>query len=286
MAVLSSLGLAAGLQLNKTFGLPGSELNATRATFTVLMLLPCALFLPWPSEPWFYVGGIISGFASFVGMRITFRLSAQHNGRVASLYLPVKMFAAFIIWFAISEQARAHVHTNPLTTLGIIGCLVLAAAALALIRKNDVSWNSFLAVAPLGVMYAATDIISRMGLEGALWERIFLYVWLLNFTMVLLNAVALARSDKKERRRFIKLCRGKKLGQAALIMAFIYGSTWVVGIGSITLAPNPAYVGVFQMLVPVWLLVYNRLVGETDTASPYAGTALVASAIGLALLTL
>jgi drug/metabolite transporter (DMT)-like permease len=58
---------------------------------------------------------------------------------------------------------------------------------------------------------------------------------------------------------------GSTLGQTCYFIALM-------------LAPNPAYVSMVALLAPVWLLIYHRVAGIKDDASPVAGTVLVLSA--------
>lgn len=54
---------------------------------------------------------------------------------------------------------------------------------------------------------------------------------------------------------------------------------------SLSMVINPAFTYILGALVPVWIMIYHRLRGIKDNASPLAGKAMVISAIILLYVT-
>ena len=62
-------------------------------------------------------------------------------------------------------------------------------------------------------------------------------------------------------------------------VALFHPVSWVFVCLAIILTPNPAYVSVITGLAPIWFMVYYRLKGIKDDASPMAGMFMAVAAI-------
>lgn len=280
-AVLISFTAAAFSEANRIFKMDGFRLNFWRSLVAVVLVFPATLFVEWPMFGWFYAAVLFNGIALIIASTLKFNAAAKHNGRVASLFMPVKVFFAFFLWLAISKQALADQMANPWQFAGIMGTFVLAAGALFLMRRNDVGWQAFLYVAPVGVLFAVTDVVVKLLSEGQdPLEMSVIYVFLSFLVAMVLSGLFLIVRHSPD-----KELLPPKMFRAAFIIGILGAVTFTLFLLGVIHAPNPAYVTAVAMLSPVWLMFYHKLRGIKDDASPFAGFLLVASAITLAVLT-
>jgi hypothetical protein len=280
LALASSLISAQNVEMNRRAKQEGFRLNLWRMGLSSLFWLPLALLQPWPifTHHWlFYLAAAASGIALIVGFTIQNDLAQRHNGRVAVIHMPLKAVVVFLLWAICMPEARAHYFENLAMTLGVLGCLSVMAAALMAFRKNDISWHSLQAVLPIVGLYAASDIFTRLTMPTAdLQSSLIVFLFVMTLSSVVASLLwwpwrprpELSLTHPKLVRAAGWAAVGGTLNQACFFSALMLG-------------PSPAYVSMVALLTPVWLLMYHRVKGIPDNASPLAGTALVLAAIVL-----
>ncbi|MDD9912875.1 MAG: hypothetical protein OXR68_04605 [Alphaproteobacteria bacterium] len=268
-------------ETNRRYKISGAELNCARVFVGTLALLPIVVWLPWPTNPYFYLIAFISGAIGGLGMRYFFRISAQYNGRVANLYKPLRIFLMFSIWFCIDQSFRHNFLQDPWVMMGILGCMAIAISSVLIMRKNSIGWEAFLASVPVSIMFTISDVTVKLVIPwDMLVENIFVYVFISFFITACLETVNLTQQGK------LKLVFLPSTLKAALVVGPLSLAVLFFAVMGFVLAPNPAYASMITLLVPVFLLVYHRIANIPDDASPLAGTVLALSALAFAFLTL
>ena len=121
----SSLLMGVMSEVNRRFKLDGFRLNFWRSLVITVLLFPAMLVVDWPKlETSFYLTAFLSGITASVGMTLLLNLSANHNGRIAALYSPIKMFTLYAVWLLIDGQARTSFTQNHFHALGDMPILV------------------------------------------------------------------------------------------------------------------------------------------------------------------
>jgi hypothetical protein len=273
--LLSTLAAAVIPEINRRVKLNPHQLNFWRSLTASIMMLPALPWMYWPEPSVFYLA--VFCYASFVlvGMIIILTMAARHNGRVASMFMPVKIFAAFILWILVEPGAWGEFISSP-ARAWIIGfsCLIMIGCMQAL-RANDNGFKAFLAVAPVGVMYAVVDIASRIGIAPYdLLPATLTFMFLSYVLSTFMTGAVLAALNPEDEKMFSMkaLKAGTAIGFVHIVLLF--GATMCV-----ILAPNPAYYSLIQMLLPVFLMAYHKLIGLPDDASPKVGLIMVAAAM-------
>jgi hypothetical protein len=244
---------------------------------SALFWLPLALIQQWPHDPLFYVAAVFGGLVLIVGFTIQTDLAVKHNGRVAIVHMPLKAILVFVVWTLVSVHAREHLMEHSMKVLGVLVCLGVMVGALFSFRKHDVSWSSFKAVLPIVVLYGAGDILTKSIISpDNLGNELIVFLFVLSAASALVSCLLLPWRPQPQLPLITPLLI-KHGGWAA------FGSTLnqVCFFIALVLGPSPAYVSMVALLAPVWLLVYHRICGEKDEASPVAGTVLVGAAIAL-----
>lgn len=271
-------------ELNRRFQLDGFRLNFWRSLFILLFLMPMIPFVEWPeSNSLLYPVAILGGCISVFGNTIRLNLAASHNGRVATLFSPIKTFTLFVMWLLVDEDSWMRMINQPLETLGVLLMFLVAGFALFHMRKNDNTWQALLLMVPVGFLYAVNDVFGKMALDGEETDKFgaIMVLLVVGFSVsVLLSGSVIAARHSPLRPLAPKgmIKAGFLIGSVTMIKLFVFYYGMV-------LTPNPAYLAAIMMLTPVWFLIYHRIVGVKDDASPLMGTLMVLSAIGLVVIT-
>ncbi len=280
LALAHSVIGAQNVEMNRRAKQEGFRLNLWRMGLSSLFWLPLALLQPWPDfadYATFYLAAVFSGVGLIVGFTIQNDLALRHNGRVAVLHMPLKAVLVFILWALCIPTAREHYFENWLITLGVILCLGVMALGLFSFRRNDVSWYSLKAVLPIVGLYAAADLFTRLTMPTeTLQSSLIVFLFVMTASSALASILCLPwRPQPNLPLSHPKLVRAA--GWAAV------GGTLnqVCFFAALVLGPSPAYVSMVALLTPVWLLIYHRVKGIPDEASPVAGTAVVLAAMVL-----
>lgn len=271
-------------ELNRRFQLDGFRLNFWRSLVMVTLLAPIAPFVQWPeAHSLLYPVAILGGCISVFGNTIRLNLAASHNGRVATLFSPIKTFTLFLIWLLVDAASWQRMVENPLEAVGVLCMFVLAAYSLMNMRKNDHSWQALLLMAPVGFLYAVNDAFGKMALdmvEEDKWGGI-VAILLVGFSV----SVMLSGSIMMARRSPLRPICPPGMLKAGVILGAISVVKLSIFYYGMVKTPNPSYLAAIMMLTPVWFLIYHRIVGVKDDASPVMGTLMVLSAIGLVIIT-
>ncbi len=283
-AMIAGLGTAAQAEVNRQFKINGLVLTFGRFMMATLLLLPFVMGLKWPEPSLFYAAAAMSGAISVFGKVVQFNLAAQHNGRVSTLFMPLQAFTVFFLWMMVDSTVAEAYAAAPLRLAGVLMCFSVVAACMFAIRRNDIGWKAFVMVAPVGILYACMDVITKSILDEQSTTVIgiaLIYVFIASMSGLLVSSGFLARQSN-----VLKKITNKKVLKASVIVAAMYITAYVAFIMAIMRVTNPAYVNALMMLTPAWLLAYNKLRNVPDDANPVAGTVMVAAAVALILITI
>lgn len=260
---------------NHAFKVDGRALVVGRMIGVLPLALAFAAWLPWPTDVDFYLTAFAMGVLLAVGEILLFDAAAVHGGRLAALYIPLKTILAFVAWAAWAQAW-------PLgwRMLAVLACFAASAWALGHIRRTDASWRAIRAVVPVAILFALGDVVAKEVLPtpgGGLVEiggAVSAYLLASNIGAAVVGLGG-------GRALLPVLSDPRALGVAAGFGAFLYLCIMVLLV-TISLAPNPGYVGAITMLSAVWLALWARW-RQGEANNFWACMLLVASAIGVAL---
>ncbi|MBI1272944.1 MAG: hypothetical protein GC131_02525 [Alphaproteobacteria bacterium] len=277
-ALFCSFFLAAKVEANRHFRHNGLELAFTGALGGGAVLL---LLLPWaylPADGYFYAVVALSGIGGTLTVPALLDLAARQSGRVTSMYMPVAVFTAFLSYGLLRPESMEALLSDTGRMTGVLGALFFAGFAVQFIRRNDAGWRHFLVVLPAGLIYGALDALYKYVFDPS-YPMIgtgIAYAFLTYLLAIFVLAGILARRGKG-----MRALMTKKLLVNGLIIGTLGAAALVLCTAALVLAPNPAYPGVITIMVPLWLMIYNRARGVPDNASPLAGAVMVVAALSL-----
>ena len=274
-ALFAGLTYCVQSEINKHYKVEGFTLNTFRSLFAAAMMVPLLPFMEWPSIPVYYLVIILEAAISVVCMMAQYTLAAKKNGRVACLHQPIAILLTFVFWLMLEQSQRQFLIDNPGNAAGIGLAFVIFMFSIQFIRKNDAGWQALLAVVPIAVLYSLMSVISKIALEsgGTLLAISLNFVFLSNVFMFLISLPVFYSLNKQ------KFMPEKPALHCAGGVAFFHTISWVLACIAIILTPNPAYVTVITGLAPIWFMIYYKIIGEKDDASPVAGLFMAAAAI-------
>lgn len=282
LSLLASLIGAVMIQANHTFQLQGPVLILVRSAFASLLLLPVVLTVTWPQNQLFYVmtGGI--ALALFMADAVVFAAARGFGGRMASIFLPMKIIFGFIAWCLVDPGFVKALMQHPLHAAGVVGCLLLGGGGMLVMRASENGWRAFMFMLPCGLAFALSDTLVKLALRGQdLAAAVMVLTFLVNVVHVPVAMAWLARNGGMKTltlpRRQTLLLAGGVMGLLAVAMLGSMNSAF-------SLSPNPAYVNALGLLSIVWLSLYHRIRGYQDDVSIWSMAVFVLSALGIILL--
>jgi hypothetical protein len=284
LALLAGITNCIQIEINRHFRHNGFELNAYRAVISALLLLPFCGFMEWPADPRYYLAVFLSAVISVVGMMVQYNLAAAKNGRVANLHQPLTIFLTFCLWLMLDKQQLDFLINNPLNLIGILISFALLFISVQFVRKNDAGWRALMAILPVGILYAFLGIITKLVLDqGATQSASLLpislgFVLLSNIMMAMISFPVVLSQKMKARHAW-----NKAILKPALYVSMFHTVSWILINLATILSPNAAYPFAMTALSPLWFMLYYRIKGIKDDASPYAGGLMFAAAVILVL---
>lgn len=288
-SLMASVMAAVMTQINHHLQMRPSLVILLRSVFTLILVGPIVAQIVWPQNSGFFVYFMLAALCAFAGDLILFEAARRHGGRLTSMFMPVKIIAAFLLWAVIDRVFLAQFFQTPLTSTGILLFLLLSVYAIASLRNCDTSWPAFKKVFLVGIFYTLLDVFIKLGMTGTNFSETALLFVFIRALIGVPIAVVMLRYQRENgvRQNWREITTDKRaflLGVGALLGGISVVNSYSINMG-IGLSPNPGYVSVLLLLSVVWLSGYNRLRGYDDRASVKNIALLVVSAAGLILLT-
>ncbi len=266
---------------NHWANLDGGRLVVLRTAGVIPLALAAAILLPWPSALSFYGVAACMGVLIAFSDVLLFNAASKHGGRLASLYIPIKMLMGFVIWALLDPSSLQGLLVEPWRGVLVMTGFVLCTGALFGMRRQDASWVAIVAVIPVAALLAIGDVVAKMSLNSTavtIPEVIGSAAAFLTVTTTVGSVTSLVMS--KSWRGFARPSRREMIlsaGFGALLVASL--SLFLV---TLALAPNPGYVGAITMLSTLWLAIHGYYY-HGERTSIWGGLALLAGAVLVAV---
>lgn len=257
--------------------IPGAKLVVLRLAGVLPLSLLSVLLLPWPHDPIFYCVAALMGILLAFSDKLLFDASHVHGGRLASLYIPMKMLVGFALWGLLMPSSVTMLLAEPWRAVLVVFGFILCSHALWGMRKHETSKAAILAVVPVAVLLALGDVVAKSALgspEGGMAHVVGSAAAFLTVTTGVGSLVGMVMAGK-----FRPTAREVLLSAmfGALLMASL-----CVFLVTLALAPNPGYVGAITMLSSFWLALHGYF-HHGERANWWHGVLLLGGAIVVAV---
>ena len=273
--LLHSLFRAAFAETGRIFHVDGWKLSFWHSLFAAGILLPVLPFAHWPMDGRFYFAAVIVGLIMAVGTLIQLNLTSRKSGRVSSIYMPLEAICALLIWIAVMPAAFDHYSENMIMTAFVIAAFIIGTLAMCKVRPQDISLSTFSVVAPVGITYAVAGVVTKLVMPET---DIFLTAVTFAFVNYAITAFAIGLVLGVKKKPLGKLSDGK-LMNAGVVAGGFSVIAYTTFVASVALAPNPGYVSLLAMLLPVWMILFHKMVGEKDKSNRMAAFFIAVAAL-------
>lgn len=282
-AIAHSLFRAIFAEINRIYQIDAWQLTFVHAVCAVLLLLPLVPFMGWPADPGFYAAAAAVALIVTVGIVIQLNLSSEQNGRTTGIAVPFEALGAFVIWLAIDPDSLDQYAGDPLRLAGLGMAFAIAIFGLMMLRRHDINPRTLMIMAPVALTYAVAGVVTKIVVPfGAVTVPAILSFVLVNYVVmtVAMGVVLLAK------RRVDDTMRSARTLQAGLITGMLGMMGYATFVTAVVMAPNPGYVSLTAVLVPVWLFMYHHAKHREDHSSAAAALLILMSVVILVLSTL
>lgn len=238
--------------------------------------------LPWPQNPDFYLVAAGMGVLLVISDIVLFHASHHHGGRLAALYIPMKMLLGFALWGLIAPASVTDVLAEPWRIVLVAAGFGLCSASLLAIRKHEAGWTALMAVVPVAVLLALGDVVAKSALNSSAvgWAAVVgsatAFLLVTNTVGSILGLVFTWRKQK-----------GFAMPtQREVLLSTLFGVILMAGLSvflvTLAAAPNPGYVGAITMLSGFWLALHGYF-HHGERANWWSGILLLGGAIAVAV---
>lgn len=279
-AFLNSMLRAVQSETNRVFKASGWALAFWQAFFGLLFLLPLLPYVLWTDDPDFYLAAIGVSLIFTVGTLIQMNLSGRSTGRISCISGPVEAVTAAGLWMVFSPSfMRDHVVGDPLITVAVVVAFLMACLGAFRIRPGDVNIETLMVALPVGLTYAVAGVVAKIAFPAYDFAAAVLTFVMIKY-MVMVCVMGPVFLLKEKTPRALMRPEALKAGAVSGIVSVLAFSSFVA---AVVMAPNPGYVGVTAMLLPVWLTVWHGATGKEDTASRLAALFIAIAVVMLAV---
>lgn len=281
-AVAHSLFRAIFAEINRLYRVDAWQLTFVHAVFAVLLLLPFIPMMDWPASAPFYAAAVMVALITSVGIVIQLNLSSEQNGRTSGITVPFEALGAFVIWLAITPDALAAYENNMLSLVALVTSFVIAIAGLILLRRHDINRRTFLVMAPVAMTYAVAGVVTKIVVPYDSFIPALLSFVLVNYVVmtVAMGVVLLLK------RRADNALRAPGTLMAGALTGLLGLMGYATFVAAVVMAPNPGYVSLTAVLVPVWLFIYHHAKHRDDQSSAAAALLIILSVVMLVVATI
>jgi hypothetical protein len=283
LALIFSFCGAVIVSFNHYAQLDGTRLVVLRWFGVAPLALLAFFLLPWPTSPAFYAAAAIMGIGLAVSDKLLFNAAHKHGGRLASLYIPIKMLMGFTLW-AVIQPASLMPLATPWKATCILAGFALCCGAMLYMRKEHTSRTALLAILPVAALLAMGDVVAKDALNTnatTLWQVIGSATAFLAVTTTIGSLVGLLMAGFPKTPFALP-------NRRELFLASLFGAILLVSLSlflvTLALSPNPGYVGAITMLSTLWLSLHGYF-HHKERTNWWGGIALLAGAILVAIAT-
>lgn len=279
--IFHSIFRAAYAEVNRIFEVDNWQMSFMQSVVAVILLIPFIPLMSFPSDLNFYLAAVLVAMIISVGVVVQLNMTSIQKGRTSSVSIPIEAVSAFIMWIVITPYAYENYIENPMITACVVGSFAIATAALFYVRNTDLSWESLLVVAPVGITFAVAAVVTKLVVPT---DPEYVMAACLSFVLVnyvvmtfVLGVFLLLKKKTSPQMLQAPMLKASALTGICATMAY---TSFVM---SVVYAPNPGYTSILAALVPVWLMWYHEIRYIPDKANALAGVMIVA-AVGLLLI--
>lgn len=254
-AILAGFATGAVIYANQIIKMPSSLMMCYRGVLMCLMLTPFAFFFDLPSNPWFWVLGIIQGLLISYVDKKTFLCSRIYGGEITASIKPFVIAFVFIFWWLIKPSQLFEMLETP-TTFGLtILCMTGITISLWLIRRKAISKEAFILLLPALCFSVIIDAnnknITTIGAKDSLASAVFWYSWLTALFAGIPNMIKFLQN-----RDWHLIFAPKYMLGGVIVVIFNLAGNVLKNV-SMYYAKNPAYVSAIIALYPIWIIIWN-----------------------------
>lgn len=281
-AIAHSLFRAIFAEINRIYRVDAWQLTFVHAVVAVVLLMPFIPMMEWPADAAFYAAAGMVALIISVGVVIQLNLSSEQNGRISGIAVPFEALGAFAIWMAVHPDALASYENNALSLVALFASFVIAIFGLMLLRRHDINRRTLMVMAPVAVTYAVAGVVTKVVVPFESFIPALLSFVLVNYVVmtVAMGMVLLVKRKVDD----------TMTSKNTLIAGALTGMLGLMGyatfVAAVVMAPNPGYVSLTAVLVPVWLFMYHHAKHREDHSSAAAALLIILSVVMLVFATL
>lgn len=279
-AISHSVFRAIFAEINRIYRVDAWQLTFLHALCAMMLLLPFTRIMAWPADSSFYLAAAMVALISTVAIVIQLNLASEQNGRTSVIAIPFEALGAFLIWLAVDPDAWAFYAGKPLALVSLGMAFAIAVFGLLMLRGHDVNRRTIMVMAPVALTCAVAGVVTKVVIPTgeSLIPALLSFVMVNYIVMTITMGVVLL-----VKRRATAVMHSSRALQAGFMTGMLSLMGYATFVAAVVMAPNPGYVSMTGVLVPVWLFMYHHAQHREDHSSAVAALLIITSVLVLVI---
>ncbi|MBR3676354.1 MAG: hypothetical protein IKN71_04395 [Alphaproteobacteria bacterium] len=263
---------------NQHYKINGYILGIWRGFGICILFLPCLLFYPLPTTPYYWLMLILQGLCIGIYDSHIFFASAKFGAGPTSRFMSVVVLLTTFAWWLITPQQFIGLLSQGNLLITLI--LILCGFSFCYWQMLDsyISRAAAIYTLPAVLALAAMSIITKyLAVEAhSLGQGLSYYLTVATFISGLYNLILYRRQATKIRR--IKAPQplfSKQMLRPIILLVGFSSMLIVAKTMALRIAPNPGYVTALLLIAPLFIYALNRNYKIADNISVKAGFAMI-----------
>ena len=288
LALIASFAGTSSSIITQKFKVDPPVLAIYRGLGVALVLMPFLIFIPYPTNPMFYILVTANGLIASISFRLISTIIEEHGAEITSKFLTVPPVLIAVAWWVINPiQFTEFVNNDPFKAGASIFCLAGMIFTIFALGHNKYTHKALIAAIPLFVCYTVQAFLTFFAIKTvSITQGMFYYVCIQGLIVGTVNYFVHVHHLKGHvKDKLLISIFDKKVMKAGLL--FI-GSMLIARFttnAAFKLLPNPAYVPLITNLQIIWVFFASKHLHMKNAISPKKGVILTIYAITFILLT-
>ena len=255
---------------------------------SIFLFLPVVFFAPLPTDPYFYLFVSLAGLIALYFDTMFFSSASTAGAGVTSRVMPFVVLGGFVLWLFVRPSLFFEYLESPLKSTGILTAFVMASYFALRLKSCPVSRRTIRLLLPAIILGSFVVVLGKLAMEHAgPTHGPFYYVLVQSILILPIYVIAV---NLKPLKRFLPQGYetrffSKSMVIAGLSMAMAWSGLMVVKYYGYSLAVNPAYVSLFELMSPVLISGFYILQKQKEEADVLSGYGIICSVLLLVLCT-
>lgn len=268
--------------INQNNKINGYILGIWRGFGVAFVCFPLILITPIEWDFGFFIMLIVQGIMTGFYDSSIFFSSARFGAAGTSRILVLSILLSMILWWSMHINAFINLWNRPFVFSMILLSVLAIIVSYAFMLKENLSKELIKYMMPVVVVWSLMSSLTQMIMQRhSLVEGIVYYLFYVTFISGVYNLFFYIKTQKPNKEQILQDLLGQKVLYIGFLVVLFSALLIVCKSIALNYTPNTGYVNALSLTSPLWIMLYNHVIGHKDYVAPKAGLCMVLSVLAL-----